>query len=86
MRVPTKPAQITPAFLTSILKSAGVLRQARVTSLDIEPLAGKTGFNAQLLPVHLVYESEEENAPRSLIAQCFISACQRLRLGDLVPF
>lgn len=69
MGVPTRPAQITPAFLTSILKSAGVLHQARITALDVEPLAGRTRFNAQLLRVHPVYDGEEENAPRSLIAK-----------------
>jgi hypothetical protein len=69
MTVPTRPAQITPAFLTSVLKSAGVLHQARVTSLDIEPLAAKTRFNAQLLRVYPVYNSEEENTPRSLVAK-----------------
>ena len=69
MQIPTSPAQITPAFLTSVLSSAGMLRRATVTTTRIEALTAKTNFNAQLSRVHLAYDRQEENAPRSLIAK-----------------
>jgi hypothetical protein len=69
MSVVTNPTQITPAFLTSVLKAAGVLRRASVTGIDIEPLTAKTSFNAQLLRAYLTYDKQEESAPRSLVAK-----------------
>jgi hypothetical protein len=48
MKVPNTPAQITPAFLTAILRSAGVLRQGTVTAIQVEPLGARTSYNAQM--------------------------------------
>jgi hypothetical protein len=69
MRFPTSAVQITPAFLTSILKSAGALGRASVTAIDVEPLAAETSFNAQLARVYLTYDRQEPKAPRSVIAK-----------------
>jgi len=56
LNLPDKPAQITPAFLTSILRSAGVLRQASIVAVAIDPLVGRTRYNAQLARVQLTYD------------------------------
>jgi hypothetical protein len=69
IKIPNTPAQINPPFLTAILRSAGVLRQATVTAIQVEPLAAKTSFNAQMARLHLVYDRPEAGAPQSLIAK-----------------
>lgn len=63
------PAQITSIFLMPILQSAGVLQQAIITTIDIEPLAAMASFNAQLARLHLTYDKYEAEAPRSLIVK-----------------
>jgi hypothetical protein len=69
--LPETPAQITPAFLSPILRSAGLLRRASVTAVQVEPLApdGAGFFNAQLARLHLAYDVPEAEAPCSLIAK-----------------
>jgi hypothetical protein len=69
--LPETHAQITPAFLSPILRSAGVLRRAAVTAVHVEPLApdGASSFNAQLARLRLTYDAPEAEAPRSLIAK-----------------
>ena len=69
--LPETHAQITPAFLSPILRSAGVLRRASVAAIHVEPLApdGAGLFNAQLARLCLTYDAPEAEAPRSLIAK-----------------
>jgi aminoglycoside/choline kinase family phosphotransferase len=67
--LPASPAQITPAFLTSILQAAGVLRYATVAAIHVEPLEAQTSFNAQLARLRLTYDRQETEAPQSLIAK-----------------
>lgn len=67
--LPASPAQITPAFLTHRLRAAGVLRQAAVTAIQLEPIAAKAGFNAQLARLRLSYSAHEAQAPHSIIAK-----------------
>lgn len=65
--LPDSPTRITAAFLAPILRSAGVLQQATVTAIDIEPLAAVGDFNAQLARLYLTFDRYEAQAPRSLI-------------------
>lgn len=67
--LPGSPDQITPAFLTPILRSAGVLRQAAVSAVRVEPLGGRVSFNAQLARLWLAYDGPAVEAPRSLVAK-----------------
>jgi hypothetical protein len=69
MRTPVRPEQVTPDFLTAILRSLGLLHRAVVTATTVESLAAKTSFNAQLARVYLTYDRRERDAPRSLIAK-----------------
>ena len=64
-------AQITPAFLSPILRSAGVLRRAAVIAIHVGPLApdGAGFFNAQLARLRLTYDAPEAGAPQSLTAK-----------------
>ena len=68
-QLPNSPDQITPAFLMPILRSAGVLRKATVSTVRAEPLEGRVSFNAQLARLWLTYDKPEAGAPRSLIAK-----------------
>ena len=69
MRLPNNPAQITPEFLTAILRSTGVLRQATVISIEVEPLVANTSFYAQMARVPLAYDRQDAETPHSLIAK-----------------
>ena len=69
MQIPKTPSQITTQFLTSVLRSAGVLHQATVSSIRVKPLLAKTSYNAQMARLHLAYERREDEAPHSLIAK-----------------
>ena len=67
--LPDSPAKITSAFLLPILRSAGVVQQATITAIAIEPLGDIASYNAQLARLHLAYDRDETQAPRSLIAK-----------------
>lgn len=68
-KIPDKPAQITSDFLMPILRSAGVLQQATIATINIESLTAMMSFNAQIARLHLGYDRYEAEAPRSLIVK-----------------
>ena len=60
---------ITPAWLTSMLRESGVLGGAAVRSIAVEPIGIGVGFLGQLARLRLAYDRPEEGAPATIIAK-----------------
>ncbi|MCH8901478.1 MAG: MMPL family transporter, partial [Chloroflexi bacterium] len=68
--IPSGPQEITPEWLTDALRETGAIKQATVTSFDMEPdIAAGTGFLGKLARVKPQYDRQEEGAPQSIIAK-----------------
>ncbi|MDA1206986.1 MAG: phosphotransferase [Proteobacteria bacterium] len=65
--VPLRLADITPAWLTDALKSAGLITATRVIELDLKVIGEETGFLGLVAIVTPRYEQSEPQAPASLI-------------------
>ena len=70
METPEHPNGITTDWLTDTLRTAGVLKQARVTSLALQAVGTEKGLTGHLARVRLDYDTGKADAPRSLIAKC----------------
>jgi Protein of unknown function (DUF1679)/Ecdysteroid kinase-like family len=68
MSVPADSDEITPKWLTAVLHEAGVLDQARVTSIQSAPI-GRLGFFGQIPRLRISYDKLEPGAPGSLVAK-----------------
>lgn len=66
---PTSLDEVTPAWLTQILREAGALDRAAVTSFDVERVGVGVGFLGQLGRITPTYDRKETGAPASLIAK-----------------
>lgn len=60
---------ITPQWLTSALRGAGVLGEAAVSSFEAQPLGVGTGFMSAMGRLVLAYDGPAPGAPRSLIVK-----------------
>jgi len=69
VEVPTSTAEITAAWLTSVLRSRKVLNGAAVNSFTVELLGGEKGITGELVRLGLAYDRAEPDAPRRLIAK-----------------
>lgn len=68
--LPATPAEITPGWLTSVLREAGVLERAEITQVVWERVGEERGFTGSLARLHLrSAAAREEGAPSSLIAK-----------------
>ena len=67
---PISPAHLTPSWLTERLRASGIISQARVVSLTLEPIGEGVGMLAVISRVTPVYDRDEPGAPRTLIAKC----------------
>jgi hypothetical protein len=68
MSVPADSDAITPKWLTAVLRAAGALDQARVTSIQSAPI-GQLGFFGQIPRLRVSYDKLEPGAPESLAAK-----------------
>jgi Ecdysteroid kinase-like family len=68
MSVPADSDAITPKWLTAVLREAGALDQARVTSIQSAPI-GQLGFFGQIPRLRVSYDKLEPGAPESLAAK-----------------
>ena len=64
MKIPASPDAIDRAWLTSALKASGAIRGA-VARFETAPLEGEEGLFGQLSRIHVTYDGDEPNAPRS---------------------
>lgn len=80
---PTSIGAITPAWLTDVLRSKNVIRDATVTSLEATILGEGAGFIGQLARLTLEYDRSEPGSPTALIAKLPAEAAENRELGDL---
>lgn len=62
--VPRRLSELTPEWLTGVMRRGGSLRFARVTSLEFERIGV---FSSELWRVHVGYDGVEKGAPASLV-------------------
>lgn len=62
-----QPEDLTPAWLTAVLRGQGVVKEASVVDVGSEPIGnGLLGLNLRLT---LTYDGSEEGAPATLVAK-----------------
>jgi len=66
---PRQFADLTPAWLTSVLRDGGSVRAASVTGIAVEPIGVGVGFLGQLARLRLTYDRPEAGAPASVIGK-----------------
>lgn len=68
-QIPASPGDLTPAWLTDVLRDGGALPHGRVRAITIEPITdGGTGFTGEAVRVSLECEGAAE-APDTVIAK-----------------
>ena len=83
LNIPSAPQEITPEWLTDALRETGAIKQATVTSFDMEPdIAAGTGFLGQLARVTPNYDRQEGGAPQSIIAKFPTPSAEWRALAD----
>ncbi len=69
MGTPRRFVDITPAWLTSMLREADTLRAGAVTAIAIEPIGVGAGFLGQVARLRLTYDRPEDTTPRTLVGK-----------------
>jgi hypothetical protein len=69
MELPSGPQAVTVEWLTHALRERGIISQAKVKSFETVALGDEQGITGQLARLILSYDTNEENAPQSLIAK-----------------
>jgi hypothetical protein len=69
VKFPASLDEVTPEWLTQVLRDAGALHEAAVTSFEIERVGVGVGFLGQLGRITPRYDREQEPAPAYLIAK-----------------
>ncbi len=67
--IPQAHGELSPSWLTSALREAGVLRDARLTFVAAQSIGVGTGFVGDIARLRLSYDRVEPDAPASLIAK-----------------
>jgi len=67
--IPQASGELTPSWLTSALREAGVIRDARVMSVAAQTIGVGAGFVGDIARLRLTYDRVEPDAPPSLIAK-----------------
>ncbi len=82
MGFPRTVDEITPEWLTSVLRDSGVLQQAKVQSLEHVPVSG--GLSGDVNRVSPIYVDLDGNEPNTLIAKfANTDETRRLRRRDI---
>jgi len=66
---PSAPELVTPEWLTRVLRDAGTLDNASVTSLSTEPVGEGVGFVGQIARIKPEYDRAESGAPETLVGK-----------------
>ncbi len=84
MTLPRNPTDLTSEWLTSALRETGTIKEAQVTSFELDPdIAAGAGFMGQLARVELGYDRAEAGAPTSLIAKFPTYAPENRAIADM---
>jgi hypothetical protein len=75
--IPQAHGELTPSWLTSALRESGVIRDARVISVAVQPIGVGTGFVGDIARLRLTYDRVELGTPASLIAKLPTSDARR---------
>ena len=67
--LPTDISELTPAYLTEVLRRGGHLANGEVSSVDAVPLGAGVGFVGQLARLSLGYEGDRGGLPEVMIAK-----------------
>ena len=69
MNIPDGPKELTPLWLTEALRKSGVITEATVESVQIDPASVRKGNLGRLDRILLEYDRVEHGAPASMIAK-----------------
>ena len=67
--LPTDMCELTPAYLTTVLRHGGHLSEGEVSSVDARPLGAGVGFVGQLARLTLEYDGDRGALPDVMIAK-----------------
>jgi len=68
-KIPSGPQALTPEWLTDALREKETIGRANVKSFEITNLGNEQGITGNLARLKLSYDTDEENAPQSIIAK-----------------
>jgi hypothetical protein len=80
--IPQSIDEVTPAWLTGVLRSSGHLERGRVVRREPELLGEGAGFVGQIVRLRLAYDVPESRAPESLIVKLPIRVAQNRQVGE----
>lgn len=83
--MPTNMSEITPRFLTAILKQSNMLKKAEIVSFTLDK-AVATGFFGIVSRLHLQYDHDEDKAPKTLVVKIPCENVEMENLGKAVGF
>ncbi len=69
LSIPPTPESISPTWLTTMLRRAGVLDRAIVVDINVTPIAGDSGFVGQTARLRVAYDAREAGAPATIFAK-----------------
>ena len=69
MDFPRTVDEITPEWLTRVLRESGAIEGARVESIDASSMGEDSGATAELHLLNIGYDRIEENAPQKIVAK-----------------
>jgi len=69
LSIPSTPESISPIWLTTTLRRAGVLDRAAVVGITVTPVAGGSGFVGQTARLRVAYDAREAGAPATVFAK-----------------
>jgi aminoglycoside/choline kinase family phosphotransferase len=69
VRLPSRPSELTPEWLTQALRAGGALGDARVVEAEGRSIGGDLGFVGEITRLALRYDGDAPGAPRRLIAK-----------------
>lgn len=69
LTIPQTPNSITSDWLTQALRHAGVLRDAKVVAVDVQPIAAGSGFVGQTARLRIDFDEDEVGAPATVFAK-----------------
>ncbi|MGI8927648.1 MAG: phosphotransferase [Tepidiformaceae bacterium] len=84
--IPYCAAEITPEWLTAVLREGGHIADARVTGIERTTIGEGVGFLGELTRLELTYEGEAAGAPRSLVSKIPTAFAQARAIGNMFRF
>jgi ubiquinone/menaquinone biosynthesis C-methylase UbiE len=67
--IPSTPDSISPEWLTDAFRHSGTIRQAKVVSISVNPVAADSGFVGQAARLQIEYDLQEPGAPATAFAK-----------------